>query len=77
MDHYDGDKEHAKDRKEHPRCIQVARKEHPGSMRKSAQEPASMRVIGGMTAAGRKTPISSLQRLPSSYLQVLSIAAVG
>jgi len=65
--HYDGDKEHAKDRKEHPRCMQGARKEHASCKRQSLPEPASTRVTGESTDAGRKTLIHGL----------LSSAAVG
>jgi len=75
--HYDGDKEHAKDRMEHSSSIQVGIKLPTRCMRQLAPQPASMRVMDHMAAAGRKTPISSLQRMPPSYLQVLSLATVG
>lgn len=74
--HYDGSKEHAKERKEYPRCTQGACKERPRCKRQAAQERTFMRVGCKSVCACIKTHLLQANGKIVSYLQPLSLAAV-
>ena len=64
---YDGSKEHAKPKKEHPSSPQIAPKEHPSSIEPSAQTPALARLSGHSSSIDPKKHFSKANGKTSSY----------
>ena len=64
---YDGSKEHAKPKKEHPSSPQIAPKEHPSSIEPSAKTPALARLSGHSSSIDPNNHFSKANGKTSSY----------